>query len=133
MDVDESQTATEAQTALPQVSLEEVQTDTAVPMESDTAPVEPAFVPPLNEEDATRLPRLKELTFQLQAMDSWQGPCQGVYMFVRDKLERERRGLLIGWRMGKQYVAALEQKTACIPAPSTSSCMDMKSTKRHWL
>ena len=75
------------------------------------APQEAEFVPPLKEEDAPRLHRLKYLTFQIQALDSILAKdYQAVHLFVRGNLEDERDKLVRGWRAGLDYKYALEHE-----------------------
>jgi len=79
--------------------------------EEDAVPAE--FVPPLREADAAKLHRLKDLTFQIQALEGMnvrEVADKGVHMFLHEKLAKQRRILLGGWSAGADYVDALEHE-----------------------
>ena len=90
--------------------------------EEDAVPAE--FVPPLREADAAKLHRLKDLTFQIQALEGMnvrEVADKGVHMFLHEKLAKQRRILLGGWRAGGDYVDALQHEDRL------SSCADYQA------
>ena len=140
MDVDTATQSTPAEEVVPSELPSELPNElpselpSELPMEVDTAgeaaeedtagepPKETEFAPPLREEDAAKLIRLKYLTFQIQALDAILAKnYEGVHVFVRDKLEDERKKLLRGWRAGLDYVDALEHEDRL------SSCTDYQA------
>ena len=108
MEVDPATQSTPAEEAVPSDLPGELHMEVDNGEAAPAAPQEAEFVPPLKEEDAPRLHRLKYLTFQIQALDAILArDHQAIHLFVRGNLEDERDKLVRGWRAGLDYVDAL--------------------------